>query len=115
MFFTALILISVDGEHDCLEQRVNLGHRDQSAKVSDVPGLRLQKKEKISVFLRLIVVRETTLLHLKGILKMAGNFILLRVCKKRFIQLPRKAYLLQSHAILDKQCNSRVQVANILF
>jgi len=47
VFFTALILISVDGEHDCLEQRVNLGHRDQSAKVSDMPGLRLQKKEKI--------------------------------------------------------------------
>jgi hypothetical protein len=85
VFFTTFVLISVDGKHDCLEQGVNLGHGNQSAKMSNMSRLRLQKKEKVSVFLRLIVVWETTLLHFKSIFKMAGDFILLVACENWFI------------------------------
>jgi hypothetical protein len=29
VLFSALVLVSVDGEHDCLEELVDLGHRDE--------------------------------------------------------------------------------------
>lgn len=62
MLFTALILISVNGEHDGLEQGVNLGHCDETAEMGDVSGLGLKKEEEIPIFLCLLVVREEPLL-----------------------------------------------------
>lgn len=39
MLFTALILISVEGEHDRLEERVNLCQADQPTECCDVTWL----------------------------------------------------------------------------
>lgn len=77
MLFSTLILVTVDGKHDRLQQRVNLGHGNEPAQVGNVPGLGLQKEQQISVFLCLIVVGECALLHFGSILKVASNFILL--------------------------------------
>jgi hypothetical protein len=79
MLFAAFVLISVDGKHDRLQQRVDLRHRDQPTQVGDVPGLGLQKKQEVAVFLRLVVVGKDTLLHLESILEMARDFILLQI------------------------------------
>jgi hypothetical protein len=39
MFFTTFVLVSVDGEHDGLQQGVNLCHGDQATQMCNVPGL----------------------------------------------------------------------------
>lgn len=56
MLFTALILISVDCEHDGLKQRVNLSHSDQAAEMCNVPWFGLEQEEKIPIFLCLLVI-----------------------------------------------------------
>lgn len=62
MFLTTFVLISVDGKHDSLEKRVDFGHCDQTTEVCDMSGLGLEEEEKITIFLRLFVVREEALL-----------------------------------------------------
>lgn len=42
MFLTALVLVSIDCEHDCLQERVDLCHGHKPAKVRNVSGLGLQ-------------------------------------------------------------------------
>lgn len=78
MLFAAFVLVSVDGKHNRLKQRIDLCHRDQPTQVGNVSGLRLQKKQEVAVFLCLVVVGKDTLLHLESILEMAGDFILLQ-------------------------------------
>lgn len=78
MLFSTFVLVSVDSEHDSLEQRINLRHRDEPAEMCNVSRLRLEQKQKVSVFLGFVVVRENTLLHFKSIFEMAGNFVLLQ-------------------------------------
>lgn len=78
MLFSTLVLVSIDSEHDSLKERINLGHRDQPAEMCNVPRLRLEQKQKVSVFLSFVVVRKDTLLHFKSIFEMAGNFVLLQ-------------------------------------
>lgn len=51
MLLAALVLVSVQSEHDRLEEDVDLGHRDQSAERSDVPRLGLEEEEQVSVCL----------------------------------------------------------------
>lgn len=41
--------------------------------------LGLQKEQQISIFLRLLVIREETFLQISSIFKMACDFILLRI------------------------------------
>jgi hypothetical protein len=36
VLFTTLVLVSVNGEHDGLEEGVDLGHGNQTAQVGDV-------------------------------------------------------------------------------
>ena len=62
MLFTTFILISVYREHNCLKQRINLGHCDKTAEMSNVSWFGLEEEEKIAVFLRLLVVWKETLL-----------------------------------------------------
>ena len=78
MLFAALVLISVDREHDCLQQRIDLRHRNQSAEVGDMPGFGLQEEEEVAVFLCLVVVRERAFLHLRRIFQMTSDFVLLQ-------------------------------------
>jgi hypothetical protein len=62
MLFTALILVSVDCEHDGLEQGVNLSHGDQAAEVRNVPWFGLEQEEKIPIFLCLFIIWKGTFL-----------------------------------------------------
>lgn len=78
MLFSTLILIPVDGEHDGLQQRVDLGHGNKAAEVGNVPRLRLEEEEQVSVFLRLLVVGKEALLKLSGFVEVACNLVLLR-------------------------------------
>jgi hypothetical protein len=115
MLFSALVLVSVDGEHDCLQKRVDLGHGNESAQVSNVPRLGLQKEEQVPVFLRLVVVGECALFHFGSIFEMAGNFILLDILSAgHFRRCGIFTYLLQSHAVLNQQCNTRIKIAHVL-
>jgi hypothetical protein len=98
MLFATLVLVSVDGEHDRLEQRIDLGHGHQTAEVRNVSRLRLQEEHEVAVFLGLVVVREGALLHISGIFEMARDFVL----------------FLEGHSVLDQEGDSRVKVADIL-
>lgn len=62
MLFTTFVLVSVNSEHDGLQQGIDLGHGDQSAQVGDVAGLGLQQEQEIAVLLGSFVVREETFL-----------------------------------------------------
>ena len=78
MLFSTFILIPVDGEHDGLQQRVDFGHGNKAAEMRNVPRLRLEEKEQVSVFLRLLVIGKEALLKLSGFIEVACNLILLR-------------------------------------
>ncbi len=77
MFFSALILVTVNGEHDCLQQRIDFGHGNKSTEVGNMSRLGLQEKQEISVFLCLVVVGKEAFLHVSCIFEVAGNFVLL--------------------------------------
>lgn len=62
MLFTAFVLITIDREHDCLKERINLGHRNESAEMRDVLRFGLQQEQEIAVFLCLLVVGKHPLL-----------------------------------------------------
>lgn len=51
--------------------------------MGDVAGFRLKEEEEIAVLLSLIVIGEETLLGIYGIIEMAGDFVLLNLCKQR--------------------------------
>lgn len=42
VLLAAFVLISIDGEHDRLQERINFGHGHQSTKVGDVSRFGLQ-------------------------------------------------------------------------
>lgn len=63
MLFSALVLISIDCEHDGLEEGVDLGHGHKSAQVRNMPRFGLKEEHEITVSLRLVVVREDTFLN----------------------------------------------------
>lgn len=77
MLFTTLVLVSVDGEHDGLEEGIDLGHGNESAEMGDVAGFWLQEEKEIAVLLGSFIVREEPFLRVCGIVEMAGDFILL--------------------------------------
>lgn len=116
MLFAALILVAVDGEHDRLEEGIDLGHGDQATEMRNVSRLGLEEEEQIPVFLRLLVVREEALLQIGRILEMARDFILLYVGQHEggVWWGVSSAYLLQRHAILNQQGDPRIQISDIL-
>lgn len=97
MLFSALVLVSVNREHDSLEKRVDFGHGDQSAEVRDMSWLGLQEKQEVAIFLSLVIVGEEAFLHLGGVLQMAGNFILLLSLEP--FPTPVKSLLTSSNAM----------------
>lgn len=82
MLFSGFVLVSVNGEHDGLEQRVNLGHGDETAKMGNVTRLGLKEEQEVSIFLGFVVIGKEALLHVGGIFEMAGDFILLQDVNK---------------------------------
>ena len=78
MLLAALVLIAVDGEHDGLEQRVDLRHADEPAEMCNVSWLRLQQEKEISITLGPVVVGEDALLDVGRIVQVARHLVLLR-------------------------------------
>lgn len=71
--------------------------------MSNVSRLGLQKEHEISVFLRLVVVGEDAFFHF-GIIKMAGDFVLLQRRQKRFIgQASHRVFI---YILLPAPCGS---------
>lgn len=58
MFFTRFVLVSVEGEHDSLEEGVNLGEGDEATEGGDMAWLCLEEEEEISVRLQLAIIGE---------------------------------------------------------
>jgi hypothetical protein len=56
VLFSALVLVTVEREHDCLEKCVYFGQTDETAKGGDVAGFGLEEKEEVGVLLQLAVV-----------------------------------------------------------
>ena len=77
MFLPTFVLIPVDGKHDRLQQGINLGHRDQAAEVSNMPGLGLQEEQEVAISLRLLVVGKEALLEVRGVFEVGCHFVLL--------------------------------------
>ena len=77
MLFSTLVLISVNCEHDGLEQRVDFGHGDESAEVGDVSRLRLEKEEQVAVLLCLFIVGEKSFLEFEAVGEVVCDFVLL--------------------------------------
>ena len=56
VLFSTIVLISVDGEHDRLQELIDFGHGDEAAEMRNMPGLGLEQKQKVAVLLRPLVV-----------------------------------------------------------
>jgi len=79
MLLAALVLVAINGKHDCLQERVNLGHGDQTAEVRNVSRFGLKQEQQVAVSLCFVVVGERSLLHFGRIFEMTCNFVLLEV------------------------------------
>ena len=115
MLLPAFILVTVDGEHDGLQERIDLGQSDKSTEMRNVPRFCLEEEKQIAVFLSLLVIREEAFLDLGSVVEMARNLVLLH--HQSFTVLlrgPFRAYLFQGHAILNKQGYPRVQISHVL-
>lgn len=77
MLFATLVLVSVNGEHDGLEEGIDLGHGDQTAQVGNVTRFGLQEEQKVAVFLGSFIIREESLLWIGGVIEVARDFVLL--------------------------------------
>jgi hypothetical protein len=64
MLFTALILVSIDCEHDGLKKGVYLGHGDKAAEMGDMSRFGLKEEKKVAIFLCFLVVWKETFLQI---------------------------------------------------
>jgi hypothetical protein len=103
MLLATLVLVSVDGEHDGLEQRIDFSHGDETAEMRNVSRLGLQEEQQIAVFLRLVVVGEEALLELHAFFEVACDFVLLWMVSSCSSDAMVQPYLLERHAILNEQ------------
>ena len=62
MLFAAFVLVTIDREHDGLQERIDLCHSDKPTKVRDVARLGLQEEEEIPIFLLFLVIGEEAFL-----------------------------------------------------
>ena len=119
MLLSAFVLIPIDCEHDSLQQGIDLGHGDEAAKMCNVPRLGLKEEEEVTVFLRFLIVWESTLFDVCSIVQVACKFVLLESSSvgDLYIQwsgVPARTYLLDAQTILNQQRYSRVQVSHVL-
>lgn len=77
MLFTTFVLVTVDGEHDRLEEGVDFRHGNETTQVGDMTRFGLEKEEQIAIFLSFLVVGEETLLGINSFVEVICNFILL--------------------------------------
>lgn len=77
MFLATLVLVSIDSEHDGLEQGIDFRHRHKSTQVRNVAGFRLEKEEKVSIFLCFVIVGKEAFLGVDSVVQAVCNFVLL--------------------------------------
>lgn len=51
MLFSALVLVTVEREHNRLQERVDLSQADEATQGRDMPRLRLEQEEEVRVLL----------------------------------------------------------------
>lgn len=106
VLFSALVLVSVNGKHDGLQQRVNFSHGNKTAEMRNVPRLGLEQKEQVAVSLGFVVIGEKPLLKFHSFVKMIRYFVLLseKSALIRCTQLHRRrgAYFFQGHSVLNE-------------
>ena len=78
MLFTALVLVSVNGEHDSLQQLIDFSHCDETAQMRNMSRFALQQKKQIAVFLRLFIIREGPFRKVGGVVQVASDFFSLQ-------------------------------------
>ena len=109
MLFAALVLVSIEGEHDCLEECVDLGQADETAEGGNVSRFGLEEEEEVGVLLELALVGEVTFggVH---IFKMLFDFVLLKakLASLNDISIQGSAHFVESHTVLDKQPNAGI-------
>ena len=118
MFLATFVLVSVDGEHDGLQEGIDFGHGDEATEMSDVTGFGLEEEEQVAIFLGFVVVGEETLLGVCRVVQMTGDFILLYHLMSISLYICCKsqgAYLFQRHAVLDQKSYPRIQITDIFF
>jgi hypothetical protein len=76
VLFAGFVLVTVQGEHDGLQQRINLGQADQTAQSCNVARLGLEQEEQVAVGLQLAVIGEQAI-RLVSFLQMFSNLTLL--------------------------------------
>jgi hypothetical protein len=107
MLFSALILVSVYGEHDSLQKRIYLGHGDEPAEVGNVAWFGLEEKKEVAVLLRFFIVWEEAFGDVGGVFQVTSDFFALRRTLAFSIPVHSRAgqqgYLFKSHAILNQQ------------
>lgn len=104
MLFTALVLVPVDGEHDSLQERVDLGHGHQPRQVRNVSRLGLQQEQQVSISLRLLVVWKDTFLYIGRVFQVACDLVLLQSVSGLLVVVQRQrclSHLLKRHAVLN--------------
>lgn len=76
MLFSTFVLVSVECEHDRLEEGVNFGQADETTERSDVARLGLEEEKEVGVLLKFALIGEMTFgrIHL---LEVLFNFTLL--------------------------------------
>ena len=112
MLFSTFVLISVEREHDRLQERVDLGEGDKTAEGGDVAGLRLEEEEEVGVLLQLAVVGVVAFL-LVDFFEVSFNFVLLPARSNTNDGGGRGTHFVKSHAILDEERDTRVEVAHV--
>lgn len=117
VFFSAFILVPIYGEHDGLQEVINLSHVDQPAEVCDMSRFGLKEEEKVAVFLRLVIVGECAMYNVRRLLEMTGKLVLLHASNQQRVHAVYDPfpYLFYPQTVMDEQGNPRIQVSHILF
>jgi len=76
VLFSTFVLVTVEGEHDRLEEGVNFGQANETTERGDVARLGLEEEEEVGVLLKFALIWEMTFgrIHLLEVLL---NFTLL--------------------------------------
>lgn len=117
MLFSTFVLVSVEGEHDRLEEGVNFGQADETTERSDVARLGLEEEEEVGVLLKFALIGEMTFCRIH-LLEVLLNFTLLLMGKMHNKYRPTRdtekdRYFVESHAILNEESYPLIKVTDV--
>lgn len=76
MFLSALVLVSIEGEHDGLKEGINFGERDEATEGGDVSRFGLEEEKEVGVLLQLAFIGVLSFCRV-DFLEMSFDFALL--------------------------------------